>query len=723
MIKSKRTDALCALVIVLTLLLTLVFMNGKALGLKAYADDAESDFASAFTDRDLDSSWNEDEATFITLSDEGITLSSTSGAYAQGSTVVIVCEGTYLLRGSLSDGQVVVNSSSSEKIQLVLDGADIHCADSAPLYVTQAGKVFLTLAEGTENTLSCGETFSQETQAAGVTGAVFSEDDLTVNGSGSLTVNAPGQHGIVSQDDLVITGGELTVTAATDGLRGRDSVRICSGSLTIDAGEDGIQSNNDEAGDKGYVLITGGDFLITSGNDGIQAETTLTVEDGSFTITSGGGAQEGVTTGGSQEGGFGGGIGPGSFSGQPGETDEQPTEDSSTQQTDALSGATPSGGTGTEQTLTEAPQGQPERSADSGSDPQGPGSDGGRGPMSPDTTTRYQQGGTAQDSTQTAEDTASDSAKGLKAGVLLSVSGGTFDLSSYDDALHSNGDITVTGGALTLASSDDGVHADGSLTVSGGRLTITQCYEGLEACHILIEGGALDITSDDDGLNASNGTESGFGGMGGGPGGTIEAEDSTDADSADTPDIRITGGTVHIRITNDADGIDSNGWVYVEGGVITVSGSSGNGNGGLDYGDGQYTATIGGGSVVIAGGSGMAETFDESSGQCSILYNFTDEAPAGTQVTLTDASGRELLSFSPENAFTSVVVSCPDLTQGEIYTLTVGDASIDVEISSVSVTIGTSSGMFAGSPGGQPSDGGPRGGARTEFSGAAAPAS
>ena len=120
--------------------------------------------------------------------------------------------------------------------------------------------------------------------------AIFSEDDLTINGSGSVAVSADHKNGIQSHDDLKVAGGNITVEAANDGLKGRDSIAIKGGTITVNAGGDGLQSNNDEDGEKGYVVIDGGTLRIIAGGDGIQAETVLSIGDADVTVTSGGGS-------------------------------------------------------------------------------------------------------------------------------------------------------------------------------------------------------------------------------------------------------------------------------------------------------------------------------------------------------------------------------------------------------------------------------------------------
>ena len=167
-----------------------------------------------FSDRDLEGSYDEKECTKITLDDEDSACED-KNVSIDGQTVTITGEGTYLVSGSLSDGSLVVDVDDSEKIQVVLDGVSITSKEGAAIQVTQADKVFVTLADESENTLN-SESFSDDTDS-NVDGAIFSKEDLTLNGSGSMTVTSAG-HGIVSKDDLVVTGGTYEITAEKQGV-------------------------------------------------------------------------------------------------------------------------------------------------------------------------------------------------------------------------------------------------------------------------------------------------------------------------------------------------------------------------------------------------------------------------------------------------------------------------------------------------------------------------
>jgi hypothetical protein len=239
---------------------------------------------------DLDARESGPVMSYITLKGDSITLKG-NGAKVDGSKITITSAGIYSLSGTLDDGQIIVNTWGKETVKLVLNGANITYSTSAPINVVNAGKVVITLADGSKNSVTDGDAYLfEDTTSDEPNAAIFSKADLTINGGGSLTVNANFNNGITSKDDLKIISGNITVNAANDGLRGRDSIAVRDGAITIKADGDGMQSNNDTDPEKGLILIEGGTFDITAGLDGIQAETSLTISGGNIAISSGGGS-------------------------------------------------------------------------------------------------------------------------------------------------------------------------------------------------------------------------------------------------------------------------------------------------------------------------------------------------------------------------------------------------------------------------------------------------
>ena len=253
---------------------------------------------------DLDASLNVEGMSTIKLKGDSI-LFEGSGAVVDGSTLTITEPGVYSISGTLDDGQILVDSAADGVVRLILNSASISSSTTAPIYIQNADKAVITLADGTDNYVSDGSPYVYPSADIDEpNAAIFSNDDLTINGNGSLTVNANYNNGIGTDDDLKIISGSIMVKAVNDGIKGKDSVSIKDGTITINAGSDGLQSSNDTDAEKGMILIEDGTLNIIAGLDGIQAETTLTIYGGNLTISSGGGSANGVSK--SQTNGFGG---------------------------------------------------------------------------------------------------------------------------------------------------------------------------------------------------------------------------------------------------------------------------------------------------------------------------------------------------------------------------------------------------------------------------------
>lgn len=590
--------------------------SGTAAGTAA---DSSADY---FSDRDFEVGYDESESARITLSGESASCDSDAVAIS-GSTATITDEGSYILSGSLDDGMVIVDAEKTDKVHLILDGVTIHSETSAPLYILQADKVFVTTAADSENTLSNGGTFTAIDENS-IDAVIFSKEDLTLNGSGALTITSPAGHGIVSKDSLKITSGSYDISCASHALSGKDDVCIANARFTIVSGKDGIHAENTDDAALGFVYIQSGDFAISAEGDGISAASYLQIEDGSFSVTAGGGSENGeehssefwgsFMGGGRQQGGRGGGF-----------TGEAPAE---------MPENMPEG----------APSDLPEDM------PQG------------------EMPGEPPDAAQSAEteetaDSSSDSTsmKGIKAGGELIVNGGTFAIDSADDAVHSNASVTVNGGTFAISTGDDAFHADDTLTVTGGTVEVSESYEGLEGLHVVISGGGITLTATDDGINAAGGNDqSGAGGRDGMFGGGMAASSGGS--------VLISGGT--LDVTASGDGIDANGTLEITGGSITICGPAQGDTATLDY---DLSAVISGGTFIGTGSSGMAQNF--SSAEQGVIAVQVGNQEAGAEVTLTDGDGNTVLTVTPSLSYTLVILSSPELVSGETYTLTAGSYS------------------------------------------------
>lgn len=252
------------------------------------SDDAADIASDAFSKRDLSGEYDASEAVAITLS--GTSIACVSDAVrVSGTTATITAAGTYILTGTLDNGSIIVDAGKEDKVQLVLSGVTIRSNDFAAIYVRQADKVFVTLADGTVNELSNGGAFTQ-IDDNNVDGVIFSKDDLTLNGTGTLKVSSPAKHGIVCKDDLVIASGTYEITAASHAIAAKDSLSIADGTFTLTAGKDGLHAENDDDETLGNLYIAGGTFTINVGDDGIHANTKLQIDGGTFDIT----AAEGI---------------------------------------------------------------------------------------------------------------------------------------------------------------------------------------------------------------------------------------------------------------------------------------------------------------------------------------------------------------------------------------------------------------------------------------------
>ena len=235
-----------------------------------------------FSARDLSGSYD-DKVAEITLN--GTEASSDSDHVSiSGSVVTIQDAGTYILTGTLENGCILVDADKEDKVQLVLNGVTIHSDTFAAIYGKQADKVFITLAEGTVNILTNGGSFQQIDDST-VDAVIFSRDDLTLNGSGTLQILSPAGHGIVGKDDVVITGGSYEIRASGHGIAAKDSLAIANGSFLIEAGQDGLHAENGDDTTVGSIYIADGSFSIQVSDDALHANTSLQIDGGSFAIT------------------------------------------------------------------------------------------------------------------------------------------------------------------------------------------------------------------------------------------------------------------------------------------------------------------------------------------------------------------------------------------------------------------------------------------------------
>jgi len=451
----------------------------------------------------------------VTISLNGTTAQADGdGCLIDGSTITITSKGTYTLKGSL-EGQIVVDADG-EKVNLVLDGADITCPDSSPLYIKDGKLITITLAEGSQNTLTDGAQYIyDDAEKEEPNAALFSKADLVLEGEGSLTVNANFNNGIQSKDSLEIHSGAYTVNSANHGITGKDWLAVKDGNFTIVSGGDGMRSNNSDDSEVGWISILGGTYNINAGQDGIQAETTLHIGGGEFSITTGGGSANSST-----DNPDWGNWGQGNY----------------------LSpdfGGWGNFGFGWEDSS----------GADSGDGTSAKGFKAGAD-------MKIENGVLVIDSSDDA----------IHSNGSLSITGGTIDINSGDDGIHADSELSISGGIIGVARSYEGIEGV-SVNISGGAINITASDDGInsaggsdgesdrpganmfavdENCSITISGGAVTVDASGDGID-SNGN------------------------------LYISGGTLVVNgPTNNGNGsFDYAGEYVINGGVAAVAGSSG----------------------------------------------------------------------------------------------------------------------------------------------------
>ena len=655
--------------------------------------------------------WDSSDVITITLNIDSISVDDENGTTIDETTVTITSAGTYNISGILVDGQIVVDTDDEEVVRLILNGVNISSTTNAPVYVANANKTVIVLADNTENYLT-------DNEGNGDNGTLLSRDDLTIYGNGSLTVSGNANDAIRSNDGLIIKSGNITVTSVDDGIRGKNYLVIKGGNITVNSVGDGLKSDNAEEEGRGYIsieectiaitstegdvitaqtdlLVTGGTFTLTSGGGsavtpddvstkGLKAVVCIVIDDGDFTISSSDDAihsdhmilinngtfdissgDEGISAYSSME------INDGTIditkSNDGMKSGIITINNSYIQVTSSDDGVSSNdflaikGGDITVNSVGDGLKSDNDENATKGDIS----IEGGtitvtstKGDAITAQTELLITNGTFRLTSGGGSAVTPDgvSTKGLKAGVIIVIDDGNFTINSSDDAIHSDHMIVINNGTYHIASGDDGVHADTSLEINNGTVDISQSYEGLESTIVTINNGHILINSSDDGINVAEGN----GGAGGGFGPPGEFY------------IYINGGFIYID--SGCDGLDSDGYIEMTGGVVIINGPVPGSfpNGAIDYGNGAFNMT--GGLLVAVGSSDMAQGPSTSSTQYSVLVNFLSPRSANTSVNIQTASGETVLTFSPTKSYQSIVFSSPELATGS-YDLYLGGSS------------------------------------------------
>ena len=236
---------------------------------------------SLFSAEDKEIGYDDTETSAINLNGDKV-FSDSENVEVDGAVATIKSAGTYIVTGNLENGRIIVDAGSDEDIRLVLDGVNILNNTTSAIQIENANKVYITLAESTENKLSNNFYFSDNDGANGV---IYSKSDITINGRGTLNVYASEGNGIVSEKNAVITGGTIYISADKYGIAASDSVRISSSMMSIESDDKGIYSCNEENDSLGFIYISDGIFAISSSGNAIDASSILLIDGGAFNIS------------------------------------------------------------------------------------------------------------------------------------------------------------------------------------------------------------------------------------------------------------------------------------------------------------------------------------------------------------------------------------------------------------------------------------------------------
>lgn len=539
----------------------------------------------------------------ITLNNDAI-LCDSSNVSIDGSTLTITSGGSYSISGTLKDGQIVVDCSDSDKVNIILNGVDVSCSSTSPIYINNADKTIITLADSSDNTITDSRNAKTDDDTdKDISGsAIYSKDDLTINGNGNLTVTGNYNNGIVCKNDLKLSGGNINVKALNNGIKGSDSVTIKNDvAIDISCDGDGIKTDYDTTSnkDKGYIDIESGNITIKSIGDCLKADTYITIDNGTFDLTSNGG----YTNGTSHNNDMGGMTPPNDFN--PNQNgDMTPPSDFNPNQD---------------------------------------------GDMTPPSDFNPNQ------DNQNSSDTSSDSettlkSKNISADGDITINSGTFNLNASNDCIHSNSNIIINDGTFTINAGSKGIHSDYDCTINSGNIEVQNSYEGIEGTNIYVNDGTINITSSDDGFNACDNTETATG--------------SNGFNVSSNAYLEFNGGYTYVNASGD--GLDSNGDIKFNGGVVVVEGPTISANGPLDCGDDNNIITIDGGTLITGGAIGMFEIPNSTSTQ-NTIYSVSTSAKAGDTIVLADENNNVISAIKTSKDMSGVIFSSKDIETGKTY--------------------------------------------------------
>lgn len=569
----------------IAIMLTTIFLLG-CLGCSAYADDE---------------SWKENKI--------NVNLFEATDKYE------ITKGGVYTLSGDYK-GMIYVNTG--DKVKIVLNGAAITSSMGPAIFVDNAEKIIIETVKDTVNILTDSEQYSVDAKAC-----VFSNDDIDLQGEGTLVVNGRFKHGIASDDDIDVEGGIITINSAADGIHGNNDITFENGTINITSKEDAVQAEKN-------VIVNGGTFNI---------EATGEIEESKNEFEGFGRHGEGQIMENGQQ--------PPEIHGEQ----KQPRSNNGQQPPEIPEGQQPAMQRGERQ------QGDFKRqrgAMDNGERPTFEGIS--------EITTAPEQKTTAEGSTETT--TEGISSKGLKADENIVINNGTLTVKSNDHCIKADGEVTVENGTINLNSNvGKGIKAVGNININGGSINIISKDESIETKAIMtINSGDINVSSEDDGINA-----------GGGSGqmmtrGTEESEEHQ---------IIFNGGNIHI--TAKGDGADSNGNIVFNGGNVDIDGPTSGGDSSIDFGG---EAIVNGGTIFAVSSAGMVECPEGTDKQKVLNITLDEVQKEGSVIQIKDNSGNIVAEKTSAKDFQNIIYSSENIKSGETYLVYVNNepaASIQVD--------------------------------------------
>ena len=562
--------------------------------------------------------YNPTKNVIINLSDSGVNVKNNNGGVSiEGSTIRIALPGEYDISGTLSEGNIIIAINDDEKAVINLIGVNIKSSNTHPIYIESGNEIDISVKSDTINYL-----YDQRTVADvdAVGGAIYAKTDIDIKGKGTLNIESTYNNGIATTKDLTIKNLTLNVNVPNNALKGNDSVTIESGTLKlISSSGDAIKTENSDVSEKGnqrgIIHIIDGDISLYAACDGIDASYDVIIDGGDINIYT------------EKYSEYSGDVEVSSkttmylrLSSRVGLNNNYKYsaqfvfED---QRIEWVNGVLDSGNPSKYYKF-DVPNGAKYVRFYAYNSTQTVGQNSNYAyatdqlsiPSSYDTFyvtsissmaligdwTSYSLGGGSRPGgtggmppggmppSEGNDESALYSCKGVKADNSVIINNGNIKISSHDDSIHANsdvtlengsngtGDVTINGGLINITTEDDGIHSDNVLNINGGNVLINKSYEAIEGLNIYFKSGTVQIKSNDDGINAKSA-------------------------------LYFQGSIVYLDA--GGDGIDSNGSVYMSGGVVLATGPTNGGNGVIDIGDRGYTFSFTGGLLLAIGCSGM----------------------------------------------------------------------------------------------------------------------